>query len=84
MDNLIDELLEERKKLEEIKDKIMKNRILEELNIKEIKKKMLNEAEIHEEVEQKLFGMTYRIMNAIYWGYQKELILLEKNWMHKD
>ena len=57
---------------------------MEELNIKEINQKMLNEAEILEEVEKHLFEMSYRIMNTIYWGYQKELISLEKNWMHKD
>ena len=57
----------------------MRNRVLKELNIKEINKEMLNEAEIFEEVEQKLFGLSHRIMNAIYWGYQKELILIEKN-----
>ena len=72
MDNLIEELLEEQKQLEDIKDKIMRNRIVEELNIKVINKEMLNEVEIFE-VEQKLFGMSYRIMNAICWGYQKEL-----------
>ena len=72
MDNLIEESLEEQKQLEDVKDKIMRNRIVEELNIKEINKEMLNEVEIFE-VEQKLFGMSYRIMNAICWGYQKEL-----------
>ena len=62
----------------------MRNRILEEFNIKEINKEMLNEAEIFEEVKQKSFGMSYRIMNAVYWGYQKQLILLGKKWMRKD
>ena len=37
MDNLIKKLLEEQKRLEEIEDKIMRNKILEKLCIKEIK-----------------------------------------------
>ena len=35
--------------------------------------KMLSETK-----QKKLFGMAYRIMNAIDWGYQKELSLLEQ------
>ena len=41
-------------------------------------KEMLNEAEILKEVGQKVFRMSYKITNAIYLGYQKELILVEK------
>ena len=46
----------------------MRNRILEELNIKEVNKEMLNEGRLLEETEQKLFGMTYRIMKATDWS----------------
>ena len=40
------------RKLEEIKDKILRNRILEETNINEINIEVLNEREILEEVDE--------------------------------
>ena len=48
---------------------IVKNRMSEGHYIE----KMLSETK-----QKKLFGMAYRIMNAIDWGCQKELSLLEQ------
>ena len=74
MDNLIEKFLyEEYYRLDKICTKIMKNRILEVYYIK----KMSNEAKFLEETEEKLLGMTYRIMKSSYWSRQKELSLLE-------
>ena len=56
----------------------MRDRIVKEFCIEELNKEMLNEAKLLEETEEKLFGIAYRIMNAIHWGYQEELILLEE------
>ena len=56
----------------------MRNKILEKLCIKEIKSEILNEITLLEETEEKLFGMACRIMKAIDWDCQEELILLEK------
>ena len=78
MDNLIEKLLLEEKRLEEMNVKIMRNRILEKLCIKEVNKEMLNQAKLLEETEEKLFGMPYRIMKATHWDCQNELILLER------
>ena len=64
IDSLTEEVSREQNKLEEMKDKIMKNRIFEALNLKEINKEMLNEEELLEETEEKLFGMTYRIIGV--------------------
>ena len=70
--------LREGERLEAIFDKIMRDRIVKEFCIEELNKEMLNEAKLLEETEAKLFGIAYRIMNAIHWGYQEELILLEE------
>ena len=78
MDNLIEKLLLEEKRLEEINDKIMRNRILEKLCIEEINKEMFNQAKLLEETEEKLFRMEYRITKAIHSDCQEELLLLEK------
>ena len=39
---------------------------------------MLNETKFLEETEEKLFGTTYRIMDAAHWSYQKKLLSLEE------
>ena len=73
--NLIEKSLnEEDYRLNKICTKIMKNRMLEVHYIK----KLSNEAKLLEETEEKLFEMSYRIMNAVYWDRQKKLPLLEE------
>ena len=39
---------------------------------------LLCRLEKNKEEEEKLFGMAYRIMKAVYWNYQEKLILLEE------
>ena len=74
IDNLIEQLDKEDYKIEVTCHNIMKNRMLEGYYIE----KMLSESKLHEEREEKLFGMAYRMMNAIHWVCQEELSLLEQ------
>ena len=39
---------------------------------------LLCRLEKNKEEEEKLFGMAYRIMKAVYWNYKEKLILLEE------
>ena len=64
--------------LEATYDKTILDKIVNEHWIEKINKEMLNEAKLLKETEKDLFGMAYRIMKAIHWSHQKELILLEK------
>ena len=75
IDNLIEKFLDgEDYRLDKICTKIMKNRMLEVHYIK----KMSNESKLLEETEEKLFGMTYRIMKVTHWSCQKKLSLSEE------
>ena len=50
----------------------MRNKTLKKLCIEEVKSEILNEVKLLEETEEKLFGMTYKIMKAIDGDYQEE------------
>ena len=74
IDILIEQLDKGDYKIKVACNNIMKNRMLEGHYIE----KILSEAKLHEEREEKLFGMAYRIMNAIHWVCQEELSLLQQ------
>ena len=54
INDLIEKLLEERKRLEEIEDKTMRNKTFGKLYIEKIKLEILNEIKLLEETEEKL------------------------------
>ena len=54
IDKLTDELLEEKQKLEEIDDRIMKSEVIERLNMKEIKSEILNEIKIFKKINTEI------------------------------
>ena len=39
---------------------------------------MSNESKLLEETEEKLFGMTYRIMKVTHWSCQKKAIIIRR------
>ena len=61
-EQLLDEILEEQKKVEKINKKIKKREIIQRLKIKEIEPKMVDETKALEELIRKLRKLNKKIM----------------------
>ena len=59
---MLDELLEEQKKLEKTIQKIEKHKVIERINIKEIESETLDETKALEEIETKLRKLETKVM----------------------
>ena len=59
---MLDEILEEQKKVEKINKKIKKHEIIQRLKIKEIEPKMVDETKALEELIRKLRKLNKKIM----------------------
>ena len=59
---MLDELLEEQKKLEKTIQKIEKHKVIERINIKEIESETLDETKALEEIETKLRKLETKAM----------------------
>ena len=65
---LLEELLEEHKKLEKINQKIEKHEIIKRINIKEIELEILDETKVLEKIKTKLRKLKTMIMKNRFWN----------------
>ena len=65
---LLEELLEEHKKLEKINQKIEKHEIIKRINIKEIELEILDETKVLEKIKTKLRKLKTIIMKNRFWN----------------
>ena len=61
-EELLDDLLEEQKKLEKTIQKIDKHKVIERINIKEMESEILDETKALEEIETKLRKLETKVM----------------------
>ena len=67
-EELLEELLEEHKKLEKINQKIEKHDIIERINIKEIESEILDETKAPEEIKTKLTEVETTTFKKRFWN----------------
>ena len=70
---MLDELLEEQKKLEKTIQKIEKHKVIERINIKEIESETLDETKALEEIETKLRKLETKVMKKRFWKQNDDL-----------
>ena len=70
---MLDELLEEQKKLEKTIQKIEKHKVIERINIKEIESETFDETKALEEIETKLRKLETKVMKKRFWKQNDDL-----------